>query len=207
MLSSDFVNHLYEYKLIWTPLSPITMIYSGTAVILHNKYTLKETFIHFDLDIYIQSVSSLSFNGNLSLSLWAFSSIYTTIYINFQIPHITFRVTLVIWKVANLPEGGWVLRYIFAGYVLLASQNPYPSMVYSVTNKNIIDPILVTFGQICNFRDPNLVTFYFYELTHFLNWMKNTLLFTYSTNILVRLLTIIRRTVLPQKVRKCATPF
>ena len=31
----------------------------------------------------------------------------------------------------------------------------------------IIDPILVTFGQICNFRDPNLVTFYFYELTHF----------------------------------------
>ena len=24
----------------------------------------------------------------------------------------------------------------------------------------IIDPILVTFGQICNFRDPNIVTFY-----------------------------------------------
>ena len=24
----------------------------------------------------------------------------------------------------------------------------------------VIDPILVTFGQICNFRDPNLVTFY-----------------------------------------------
>ena len=24
----------------------------------------------------------------------------------------------------------------------------------------IIDPILVTFGQMCNFRDPNLVTFY-----------------------------------------------
>ena len=32
----------------------------------------------------------------------------------------------------------------------------------------IIDPILVTFGQICNFRDPNLVTFYFFnELTRF----------------------------------------
>ena len=30
-----------------------------------------------------------------------------------------------------------------------------------------MDPILVTFEQICNFRDPNLVTFYFYELTHF----------------------------------------
>ena len=31
-----------------------------------------------------------------------------------------------------------------------------------------------------------LVTFYFYELTHFLDWMKNTLLFICSTNILVR---------------------
>ena len=26
-------------------------------------------------------------------------------------------------------------------------------------------PILATFGQICNFRDPKLVTIYFYELT------------------------------------------
>ena len=32
--------------------------------------------------------------------------------------------------------------------------------------------MLVTFGQICNFRDPNLVTFYFYELTHFLDWLN-----------------------------------
>ena len=69
----------------------------------------------------------------------------------------------------------------------------------------IIDSILVTFGQICNFRDPNpshflLIIIYLInplnrsskiELTHFLiNWMKNTLLFTYSTNILVRLLTV-----------------
>ena len=56
------------------------------------------------------------------------------------------------------PEGGGV---IFAGYVPLASQNPDPIIVYSVTQ--ILDPILVTFGQICNFHDPNLVTFYFYE--------------------------------------------
>ena len=35
-----------------------------------------------------------------------------------------------------------------------------------------------------------LVTFYFYELTHFLDWMKNTLLLICSTNILVRLLTV-----------------
>ena len=27
-----------------------------------------------------------------------------------------------------------------------------------------------TFGQIYNFRDPNLVTFYFYELTHYLDF-------------------------------------
>ena len=32
-----------------------------------------------------------------------------------------------------------------------------------------IDPTLVTFVNICNFRDPNLVTFYFYELNHFLD--------------------------------------
>ena len=54
----------------------------------------------------------------------------------------------------------------------------------------IIDPISVTFGQICNLCDPNLVTFYFYEWTHFLDWMKNTLLFICSTKILVRLLTV-----------------
>ena len=28
-------------------------------------------------------------------------------------------------------------------------------------------PILVTVGKICNFCDPSLVTFYFYELNHF----------------------------------------
>ena len=31
----------------------------------------------------------------------------------------------------------------------------------------IIYPILVPFGQICNFRYPKWVSFYFYELTHF----------------------------------------
>ena len=83
-----------------------------------------------------------------------------------------------------------VLGLIFAGYVLLASQSPYPIIFYSILWP-IIDHMLTTFGQICYFRDPNLVTFYFYELTHFLDWMKNTLLFIYSTNILVRLLTIL----------------
>ena len=60
------------------------------------------------------------------------------------------------------------------------------------------DPILVTFKQICHFRDHNLVTFYFYELTHFLHWMKNTLLFICGANILVRLLTV--------NIKDCLTP-
>ena len=45
----------------------------------------------------------------------------------------------------------------FGSYVPLGSQNLYPIVVYSVTNS---DPILVTFGQGCNFlRYPNLVSF------------------------------------------------
>ena len=71
----------------------------------------------------------------------------------------------------------------------------------------IIDLILVTFGQICNFCDPNLVTFYFYELTHFLDWMKNTLLFIYSTNILVRLLTVNMKNCLTPKNPKMCDPI
>ena len=61
-----------------------------------------------------------------------------------------------------------VLGLIFAGYVLLASQSPYPIIFYSILWP-IIDHMLVTFGQICYFCDPSLVTFYFYELTHFLD--------------------------------------
>ena len=58
-----------------------------------------------------------------------------------------------------LEGGGAVLGSVFAGYVLLVSQGPYPIIVYSVAN-NIIDSILVVFGPICNFHDPNLVRFY-----------------------------------------------
>ena len=58
-------------------------------------------------------------------------------------------------------EGGgtWVN---FCLVCAVGSQNPYLIIVYSVAN-----PILVTFEQIFNFRDPNFVTFYFYELTMF----------------------------------------
>ena len=61
--------------------------------------------------------------------------------------------------------GGGGLGLIFAGYMPLASQSHYPIVVYLWP---IIDPILVTFGQISNLCNPNLATFYFYELNHFL---------------------------------------
>ena len=76
--------------------------------------------------------------------------------------------------------------------MLLASQSPSPIIVYSVANYR---PHLSHFWHFC---DPNLVTFYFYELTHFLDWMKNTLLLIYRTNILVRLLTV--------NMKNCLTP-
>ena len=52
-----------------------------------------------------------------------------------------------------------VLGLIFAGYVPMASQSAYPIIVNSLWP--IIDLTLVTFGQICNFLDPDLVTFSF----------------------------------------------
>ena len=42
--------------------------------------------------------------------------------------------------------GGGLFGLIFAGYVLLASQNPYPTIVYSAAIM-IIDLILVTLGK------------------------------------------------------------
>ena len=67
--------------------------------------------------------------------------------------------------------GGVVLGLIFAGYVPLTAQSPYlivGLIVYSVASyrhkkknsKENSNLRLVTFGQICNIRDPNLVTFY-----------------------------------------------
>ena len=46
----------------------------------------------------------------------------------------------------------------------LRAPSPFPSILWS-----IIGPILVTFGQMCSFRDTNLVTFYFYEFPPFLD--------------------------------------
>ena len=49
--------------------------------------------------------------------------------------------------VAGDGGGGGVLRLIFAGYVWLASQSPYPIKVYSLAYQR---PISVTFGQTCD---------------------------------------------------------
>ena len=100
--------------------------------------------------------------------------------------------------------GRGVFGLIFASYVPLASQSPYLIIVYSVANCRAH---LGHFGQINNIGVPSLVTFCFNELTHFLDWMKNTLLFICSTNILVRLLTVNMKNCLTPKIRKCATPF
>ena len=43
---------------------------------------------------------------------------------------------------------------------------PTPLIIVNFVT-NYIDSILITFGKLCNFRDPIVVTFYFYELTHF----------------------------------------
>ena len=45
-----------------------------------------------------------------------------------------------------LGGGGGLFGLIFAGYVLLASQNPYPTIVYSAAIM-IIDLVLVTLGK------------------------------------------------------------
>ena len=62
---------------------------------------------------------------------------------------------------------------------------------------------------ISNFCDPNLVTFYFYELTHF-SFRLNEQHFTVSsavTNILVLLLTVNRKNCLTPKNPKMCDPI
>ena len=54
----------------------------------------------------------------------------------------------------NLPGG--LLRFIFAGYVPLASQNPYPIIVYFVANYRLH---LSHFGKKSNFRNLIFATF------------------------------------------------
>ena len=64
--------------------------------------------------------------------------------------------------------GGGALGVIFAGHVPLAAKSPYPIIIYSVANYR---PRLGHFwaNMYTNFCDPNSVTFYIYELNHFLD--------------------------------------
>ena len=75
----------------------------------------------------------------------------------------------------------------------LASQSPYHIIVYIVWPT--IDPILVSFGQMFFFRSQLYSHFLFIYLINPLN----TLLFTYSTNILVRFLTVNMKNFLTRK--------
>ena len=98
-------------------------------------------------------------------------------------------------------RGSTVLRLIFAGYKSLASQSPYPIIiVYSVASCRPH----CTFGHICNFRDPSLVTFYFYELTHFFRLNEEHVTFHLRKNILIRLLTVnMKNCLTPQNSKMC----
>ena len=100
---------------------------------------------------------------------------------------------------------GGVLGYIFAGHVPLASLSPYPIIVYhGLTNYR---PHLSHFKQISNFRHLNLGTFYFYELTHFFKLNEEHFLFSYSTNILLLLLTVDMKNCLTPKYPKMCDPI
>ena len=63
-------------------------------------------------------------------------------------PRIVFMRDRLVIRVGAPGGGTWLS---FAGYVLLASQSPYPIIVYSVANYR---PHLSHFWEICNFRDP-----------------------------------------------------
>ena len=101
---------------------------------------------------------------------------------------------------------GWqVLGLIFAGYVPLASQSPYPFIVYSVANYR---PHLSHIWANMWFSRSQLSHFLFLWIDpFFLDWMKNTLLFFCNTNILVRLLTVNMKNCLTPKNPKMCDPI
>ena len=124
---------------------------------------------------------------------------------------------LCIWLLIDSLSGMWRDRDLvtwtalggYLGQCLLGmcrwpvrAPTPLSSMMWPIRGA-----ILVTFRKICNFRDPKLITFYFYELTHILDWLRNTLLFIYSTNSLVRLLTVNMKNFLAPKNPKMCDPI
>ena len=76
------------------------------------------------------------------------------------------------WLWLKTSQGGTWVNFCWVCAAGLSAPLPHYSLLWP-----IIDPILVTFGQICNFRNPNLVTFYFYELTHFFKWNEEHFIF------------------------------
>ena len=70
---------------------------------------------------------------------------------------------------------GGLLGLIFAGYVPLASQSTYPITAYFVANspRQLQTPSLSLLGKYVIFAIPTFTfTFYFLELTHFLDWIR-----------------------------------
>ena len=98
----------------------------------------------------------------------------------------------------------------FAGYVCMyvraaALSEPLPH--YSLfCGQSIIDPILATFGQICNFSRSQIRHSLFLWIDPFFR-IKNTSPFIYSSNILVRLLTVNMKNCLTSKNPKMCDPI
>ena len=101
---------------------------------------------------------------------------------------------------------GRLLELIFAGLSEpQRAHSPYPIIFYFVAN---LDPILVTFGQICNFRHPNChFHFLFSWIDPFFTLNETTLLSVCSISILVLLLTVNMTNSLTPKNPKMCDPI
>ena len=95
-------------------------------------------------------------------------------------------------------RGRGVLGLILAGYVPLASQSIYPITVYFVANNK---PHFSHFwAKVIFLIPPQSLSIYVSTLY----WMKNTLLSTFSTNILLCLLTVnLKNFFTPKNPKRC----
>ena len=100
--------------------------------------------------------------------------------------------------------GGWTWDN-FCWVCAAASQSPYPIIVYSVANYR---PHLSHFWANMKISRSQLSHILLLWIdSFFLDWMKNSLLFICSTNILVRLLTVNMKNCLTPKNPKMCDPI
>ena len=108
-------------------------------------------------------------------------------------------------KCIKTPGGGGYSGKFFLGMCRWPLRAPTP---LQSTLWTIIDPILVTFGQMCNFRDPRLSHFLFLRIDPFFRLNEEHFTFhlqykhsgTFANRKYGELS-------YPQKIRKCVTPL